>query len=150
MAKFKPAAISKGSFAFCRAAVAILVWLAVFWQMKVFLFLVFLIMLLSALLKVEKAPLILLYQFTVDKIKPSPKIIVDERGIFISHLAGAAFALLCLLLTWFFDDPAPWRLTILFAILQTSAAFGFCSALKLYNCINGGTCCRFGKALKGE
>ncbi|MCL2816447.1 MAG: hypothetical protein FWD23_17770, partial [Oscillospiraceae bacterium] len=86
MAKFKPAAISKGSFAFCRIVVAGLLWLGIILQTKWLVGAVFLIMLFSAVLKVEKAPLILLYKYTADKIKPSKNIIVDEKGIFVSHL----------------------------------------------------------------
>jgi len=89
MAQFKPATISKGSFAFCRIVVAGLLWLSLILQIKWLVGIVFLIMLFSAVFKVEKAPLILVYKYTIDKIKPSSNIIVDEKGIFVSHLVGA-------------------------------------------------------------
>lgn len=146
--KFKPAMISRGSFAFCRTVIALLIWLSLAFQAKELLIIVFAIMLLSALAKVEKAPLILAYQYTIDKIAPSPRIMVDERGIYVSHLAGTFFSLICLGLFALGFNVAGWVMTFLFALLQTSAAFGFCSALKLYNCINGGTCCRVGKLVK--
>jgi hypothetical protein len=146
--KFKPAMITRDSFAFCRATIAILIWLSLILQVKWLLLVVFAVMLISAVTKVEKAPLILAYRHTVDRIAPSPSIMVDERGIYVSHVTGAVFALLCIGLLYLSGSLAGWVVTVLFAILQTSAAFGFCSALKLYNCINGGTCCRVGKVVK--
>ena len=148
MATFKPATISKGSFAFCRIVVAGLLWFSIILQVKWLVGVVFLIMLFSAVLKVEKAPLILLYKHTADKIKQSKNIIVDEKGIYVSHLAGAIFSVVCLALLYFANPIAAWIATGLFALLQTSAACGFCSALKLYTCMTKGTCCRVGKFAK--
>lgn len=148
MAAFKPASISKGSFAFCRATVAILLWASIILRMNALVVLVFFIMLLSAVFKVSKAPLILLYRYTVERIKTSETIIVDENGIYFSHLVGAVFSLICLALLYFENGFVSLVVTILFAILQTSAAFGFCSALKLYTCMAGGNCCRFGSYAK--
>jgi len=148
MARFKPATISKGSFAFCRIVVAALLWLGIILQAKWPVWAVFLVMLLSAIFKVEKAPLILLYRHTVDRIKPGQNTIVDENGIFVSHVVGAVFAAICLVLLYFADPVAAWIVTGLFAVLQTSAACGFCSALKLYTCMTGGNCCRFGRFAK--
>lgn len=148
MAHFKPATITKGSFAFCRIVVAGLLWLSIILQIKWLVGVVFLIMFLSAIFKVEKAPLILLYKYTVDKIKPSEKVIVDEKGIYVSHLVGAIFSVICLALLYFANTVAAWVVTGLFAILQTSAACGFCSALKLYTCMTSGNCCRVGKFAK--
>lgn len=148
MAAFKPATISKGSFAFCRIVVAGLLWLSIILQIKWLVSVVFLIMLFSAILKVEKAPLILLYKYTVDRIKQSENTIVDEKGIYFSHVVGAVFSVICLVLLYFAHPVAAWIVTGLFAVLQTSAACGFCSALKLYTCMNNGTCCRVGKFAK--
>ena len=148
MAQFKPATISKGSFVFCRIVVAILLWLSIILQLKWLVGIVFLIMLFSAIFKVEKAPLILLYKYTIDKIKQSENIIVDKKGIFVSHLVGTIFSLLCRALLYYANPIAAWIVTGMFAILQTSAACGFCSALKLYTCMTSGNCCRFGKYAK--
>ena len=148
MARFKPKTISKGSFAFCRIVIAGLLWFSIILQVKWPVGAVFLIMLFSALLKVDKAPLILLYKYTVDRIKPGKKIIVDENGIYISHLVGAIFSVVCLVLLYSSHPAAAWVATGLFAILQTSAACGFCSVLKLYTCMTGGNCCRAGRFAK--
>ena len=145
--EFKPATISKGSFAFCRITVASLIILSIVFQNIWFLVAETVIMLLSAIFKVEKSPLILLWKHTVERIFPSKSEIVDERGIYISHLVAVGFSGLCIGLTaW--NPLIGWIVTGLFAILQISAACGFCSALKLYTCMNNGTCCRFGKKLK--
>ena len=148
MAHFKPAIISKGSFAFCRIVVAGLLWLSILLQIKWLVGAVFLIMLFSAIFKVEKAPLILLYKHTVDRIKQSENVVVDEKGIYVSHIVGAIFSIICLALLYFANPIAAWIVTGLFAILQTSAACGFCSALKLYTCITSGNCCRVGRFAK--
>ena len=148
MARFKPAIISKGSFAFCRIVIAALLWISVIFQLKWLVGSVFLIMLISAILKVEKAPLILLFKYTADKFIKSEHIIVDEKGIFVSHLTGTIFSVICLILLYTANPVAAWILTGLFAILQTSAACGFCSALKLYSCMTSGNCCRVGRFAK--
>ncbi len=148
MAQFKPATISKGSFAFCRIVVAVLLWIGVIFRLEWPLVLVFIIMLLSAILKVEKAPLILLYKNTVEKFKSSENIIVDEKGIYVSHLVGAIFSIICMLLLRFTNPFVAWIVIGVFAVLQTSAACGFCSALKLYTCMTSGNCCRFGRFAK--
>lgn len=145
---FKPVSISKASFAFCRIIIASLLWLSIIFQLKFLVILVFLIMLLSAILKVEKSPLIVLYKFTIEKIFSSKSTIVDEKGIFVSHLVGTIFSGLCLILLYFSNQTLAWIITGVFALFQTSAACGFCSALKLYTCMTGGNCCRLGKLVK--
>lgn len=148
MPGFKPVTISKGSFAFCRAMVAIILWLAVVLRSIPLIAVVLGIMILSALLKVRRAPLIVLYKYTIDRIWRSDGVVVDEIGIFVSHVTGAVFGAICLALLLFTNSFVGWIVTAVFALLQTSAACGFCSALKLYNCWAGGTCCRFGKYAK--
>ena len=145
MARIKPVSISKAGFTFCRTVVASLLWLSIILQSRLLVGVVFLIMLSSAILKVERAPLILLYKYTGDKIRPGAKTVVDQTGIFVSHVVGAVFALLCLVLLTLAPPLVAWIVTAAFAVLQTSAAFGFCSALKLYECMVGGTCCRVGR-----
>lgn len=148
MPAFKPVTISKGSFAFCRATVAILLWFGIIFQSVLLVALVFAIMVASAALRVRRAPLIVLYERTVDRIRPSEGVVVDEIGIFVSHVTGAVFGALCLALLLFASPLVGWIVTAIFALLQTSAACGFCSALKLYNCMAGGNCCRIGKFAK--
>lgn len=147
MSSFKPVSISKGGFQFCRAVIAALVTLSLLPRCRFLLLAVFAIMALSALLKVRRAPLILFYRYTVERLRPSENVVVDEKGIFFSHVVGAVFSLLCIL-AFRLNAVAGMIATCLFAILQISAACGFCSALKLYTCLTGGNCCRFGRRVK--
>lgn len=147
-ASFKPVSISKGGFAFCRAIIASFVVLSVVPDLHLpMLVVTFAIMAISAILKVRRAPLILLYKYTIERFHPSGSIIVDENGIFFSHIVGAVFSVICLLV-FRLNTVAGIIVTCLFAILQISAACGFCSALKLYTCMVGGNCCRFGRKIK--
>lgn len=148
MAEFKAVTISKGSFAFCRYTIAILLWSSILFQMKELVIACFLLLTLSYILKVQKAPLVVLYDVTIEKIMPSDKELVDEKGIRFAHLVGAVFSGIGCLLLYFVNPIAGWIFTALLAILKSSAAFGFCSALKLYSCMTGGNCCRVGRLMR--
>jgi hypothetical protein len=148
MAGFKPVSISNGAFAFCRYTVAVIFWVALILGSRELVLAGFVILVLSALLKVRKAPLIVLYTATVEKLFPSDQVIVDEKGIRFAHIVGAVVSGLCLLLLYFTKGNAGWIMTGFLALLKTSAALGFCSALKLYNCMNSGSCCRVGKLVR--
>ena len=50
----KPVPVSKGAFAFCRYSLAVLLWIAVIWQLKSLVILTAVILLLSALLTVRR------------------------------------------------------------------------------------------------
>lgn len=148
MNAYKPVTISKGGFAFCRYMVAAMVWAALIFQMKEFLAATFIVMVLSYILKVERAPLVALYAMTIDKIIPSGKELVDEKGIRFAHLVGAVFSGMCWLLLSVNQPLIGWILTFALAVLKSSAAFGFCSALKLYGCMTSGNCCRVGRMIR--
>lgn len=148
MNEFNPVTISKGAFAFCRYSVAIMLWVALLFLIKELVLVCFMILLLSYLLKVQRAPLIMIYTLTIEKMAPTEKILVDEKGIRFAHLVGTIFSGLCCLMLYYFNTPAGWVVTFLLAILKTSAAFGFCSAMKLYACMNGGNCCRVGRMVR--
>lgn len=148
MSAYKPVTISKGAFAFCRYSIAIMIWIALLFQIKGLVVITFVILLFSYILKVERAPLVFLYTVTIDKLVPSDKELVDEKGIRFAHLVGTIFSGLCCLLLFYSPSPIGWVVTFLLAILKTSAAFGFCSALKLYTCMTSGTCCRVGRFVR--
>lgn len=149
MATMKPVSVSKGAYAFCRTSIAILLWCAVLFRSKGLVLAVFIILFLSVILKVRRAPFIFLYTISIEKLFPSGIVILDEKGIRFAHTVGAVVSFLCVILLYFLSPAAGWVLTILLALLQTSAAFGFCSALKLYQCVNGGgDCCRAGRIVR--
>ncbi len=145
MAGVKPVSISKNSFAFCRYSVAVLVWISFASKEKEVLMAVFFILLLSAVLKVRKAPMILLYNYTIGMVYPGENVIIDEKGIRFAHSVGAVMSGICLILLYLGLTTVGFILMFILAVLKTSAAFGFCSALKLYDCMNSGNCCRVGK-----
>ena len=77
MREFIPVTISKGAFAFCRYTIAVMLWTALLFQIKSLVAVSFVILLLSYILKVQRAPLVFLYTISIDKIVPSYKELVD-------------------------------------------------------------------------
>lgn len=148
MGDFRPVSISKGGFAFCRYTVAALVWVALLTRQKGFLIVTFLILALSWVLKIEKAPLIVLYRHTADRLMKPETVVLDESGMRFAHGVGAVMSGVALLLLYLVPGPAGWIFTAFLAVMKTSAALGRCSALKLYTCMKGGNCCRFGRYLR--
>ncbi len=147
MTKYKPVSVSKAGFAFCRYTIAILVWLSFIFQITWILLLVFLILAFSALLKVQKAPLILFYKYTIGKIIKSEDEILNENAMRFAHTMGTVLCLICLLFLYFINAKIGWALVLIFAILKTVSAFGMCPASKLYECMGNDSCCAFIKKL---
>jgi hypothetical protein len=145
MKKYKPVSVPNSAFVFCRLSLAILVWLSLILQNKLILVFVFAIFLLSAALKVKKAPMILLYSYTVNKIIKSKDVILNEHAMRFAHLTGSVLSLICLILLYFVNERAGWIAVFLFALLKSISAFGFCPASKLYECSTSTNCCAFMK-----
>jgi hypothetical protein len=140
MVSYKPVSISKASFAFCRYSVAIMVWLSFLLKSEIILGIVTLIFLLSAILKVKRAPMIRLYDVAFKK-KVSLEILVDENAMFFAHSLAFVMSGVCLLMVCNFHTHRIWYTVLVFAILKTISAFGFCPASKLYDCTLNGNCC---------
>ncbi len=147
MTKYKPISVPKTAFAFCRYSVAVLVWISFILKIKWILIVVLLILAISALLKIQKAPLVLLYQYTVNKIIKSKEEILNEHAMKFAHTMGTILCLLCLIFLYFVNENIGWGLTFLFAILKTISAVGMCPASKLYDCMGNKNCCAFIKKL---
>lgn len=143
MKKYKPVAVPKAAFAFCRYSIAILVWLAFIFQAKAILWVVLIIFILSAILKIQKAPMIVLYKWTINKVVKSKDEILNEHAMVFAHIMGSALAVICLLLLYFVSAKAGWIAVFVFAILKSISAFGFCPASKLYECATNDSCCAF-------
>ncbi|HEY5586253.1 MAG TPA: DUF4395 family protein [Ruminiclostridium sp.] len=150
MKECKPVEIPNGSFNFCKYTISALLWGSLIMQSKMLVILCFVILVFSALLKVEKAPLVFLYTNTVDKLFPSKRIILDENSVWFAHMVGAAFSGAALVFLFFIHPITGWIITGILALLKTSGALGFCGAMKLYGCLNNpnGKCCRVGKRIK--
>jgi hypothetical protein len=144
----KPVVVPAASFTFCRYTISVLVWVA-WWRHSVWwLALAALLLALSAVLKVGRAPLIVLYSQTVLRLHRSKDEVLDETAMRFAHLLGTAFALACLGAICF-DARLGWRLTFVFALLKTAAALGFCPAGKLFTCATNTTCCPVTKRFFG-
>jgi len=147
MTKYKPVSVSKSAFAFCRYSIAILVWLSLILKIKWLLVVVFLVLALSAILKIEKAPFILLYKYTIGKIVKSKEEILNENAMRFAHTMGTVLSLICLLFLYFVNVDLGWIFVLVFAVLKTISALGVCPASKLYECMGNKTCCAFAKKL---
>lgn len=141
MMSYKPVSIAKDSFAYCRYGVAILVWLSFIYHSVIVLEVTAFIFLLSAILKVQRAPFIVLGNLTLGKVKKSVEILVNENAIFFAHCIGFAFSCICLVIVYTIHSPAAWFAVLAFAILKSISALGFCPASKLYDCMLNGNCC---------
>ncbi|MDD5031660.1 MAG: DUF4395 family protein [Patescibacteria group bacterium] len=143
MKKYKPVAVPKAAFAFCRYSIAILIWLSLIFHLKIILIFVFIIFLLSAILKIQRAPMILFYSYTINKISKSADEILNEHAMRFAHIMGSIFSLICLFLLYFVSEQVGWIAVFIFALLKSISAFGFCPASKLYECATNDSCCAF-------
>lgn len=148
------AIVSKKAFAFCRFTICILFWLTsilLFFDIKWTIFVPFIIMLLSGILTVKRAPLILLYKVLFDRDNKAETDVLNVSSIRFSHYVGATFSLIVILFLYVFKiDIVAYIFVGILTVLQTIAAFGYCSAQKLYEClVLGKNCCNLGKRLRG-
>jgi len=127
------------AFRFCKVSIAILIWTSFAFREEILLILVFFFLLLSALLKISRAPLILIYSYTIEKIFPSKNKELNEPAMRFAHALGASLSAICLLLIWYMPTVGWWAV-LGFAILKTISTLGFCPGEALYSCYKEGTC----------
>lgn len=144
---YRSVSVPKYAFTFCRYSVAAMVWLAFIWRDWRMLAAVVLIMFFSALLKIRRAPLIVIYKYTFDKIFKSPEEILNESAMRFAHILAVILGTLCLAVIYI-NPNAGWFLVFCFAVLKTISAVGFCPASKLYECAGSDRCCSFAKNIK--
>ena len=128
---------------FCRITSTFILYIAIILQSKEIVFAIFLMMLLSYLVKIKKSPLVFFYMSTIDKIKPSTNEYVDEKSIAFAHLIGALLLLAGFIFISLKLNIIGIIIVIFVAIMKTFGIFGFCTASKLYSCIGNSTCCSF-------
>ena len=133
--------IPRPAFAFCRISLTALLWLALWLDSRWLIFAVFVILAFSALLKVHRSPLIVLYRETALRLWPSERAeFLDVAAMRFAHSMGALLALA----TWLTRVLAPgagWWVLLGFCVLKTVSAVGFCPASKLFVCLRKGGCC---------
>jgi len=136
------ATVPKAAFFFCRYSLAALAWVAWCFELRLLMVFIFVILALSALLTIRRAPLILLYTHTLHRLFPSSMEELSVSGMRFAHILGSVFAGICLVFLYL-DERAGWRITLLFCIMKTISALGLCPAYKLHRCMTSGSCCAF-------
>lgn len=144
----KPVTVSAHAFVFCRYTIAALVWVAYLTRSVAWLLAAGVLLGASAILKVERAPLIQLYSKTALRFYRSPEAVLDETAMRFAHGLGTAFCAACLGAVWW-HAPFGWRLTLAFAALKSISALGFCPASKLFTCATNSSCCPLTKKALG-
>jgi hypothetical protein len=150
MAGLKPVLVTKAAFNFCKYSMATLLWISLIFNSEALVILAFMILVISALVKVQKSPFVQLYIHTFGKVFKSEEVVIEENSIWFAHTVGAVFTGLGILIFQFSNPLIGWGVIGLLAFMKTIASFGFCGAAKLYTCITNpeGKCCRVGKASK--
>jgi hypothetical protein len=131
--------IPKHSFLFCKITLTILAWLGFILRNKEIILVAFLILLFSAILKIKRAPLVFFYSNTFQKLYKPKEIDLDEKGMRFAHILGSIFSGICVILLYL-NLRIAWGVVLLFAIMKTISAFGFCPGEKLYSCMKNGCC----------
>lgn len=133
--------VQNNAFLFCRYSIAALIWLALIFESLWLLVAVFVILALSALLTVRRAPMIWLWTNTLGRVFPSSEVVLEVDAMRFAHSLGAVLALVSVALVWR-GTAIAWWFVALFGLLKTVSALGFCPASKLYGCvIKEGGCC---------
>jgi len=139
--------VPRAAFAFCRYTVMVLLWAAFLLRFRELVPAVVVILALSALLGIRRAPLVALYTHTVHRLWPSAEEQVDRCGLRFAHILGTLLGVVCVALLYAVGGRVGWGAVFVFAVLKTISAAGLCPASKLYSCMAGGQCCAF---LKGR
>lgn len=141
--------VNKKAVGFCKYSLALLFWLSVLFQSFWPLLVALILLVMSAMVGVDKAPLVWLYHRILKKAPKNEYI--NFHSMRFAHVVAAIFAAISLLL--FF---ARWMIAfdivvVGVAFLQTAASFGYCSAQKLYECVVcNQNCCNLGNRIKGK
>ena len=133
--------VPRSAFTFCRWSLTGLLWAAFLLRQTWMVPLVLVLLGLSALLKVHRSPMILLWSWTTLRLSPPIHYeFMDVAAMRFAHGAGTLMALgvlLALLVV-----PHGGRMALLaFCCLKSVSALGFCPASKLFVCLRKGGCC---------
>jgi protein-S-isoprenylcysteine O-methyltransferase Ste14 len=140
--------ISRPAFAFCRISLTVILWAALYFHSVWLVVAVFAILVLSVLLKVQRSPMIQLYQQTVLRLLPTQNyVFLDVPAMRFAHGMGAVMAL-AVVVAMLANPRVGWYCLLAFCLLKTTAAFGFCPASKLFVCMCKGGCCALTKGAK--
>jgi protein-S-isoprenylcysteine O-methyltransferase Ste14 len=133
--------IPRPAFAFCRISLTVLLWAALYFHSVWLVAAVFAILVASVILKVQRSPMIQLYQQTMLRIFPTQHyVFLDVPAMRFAHGMGAVMAL-AVVVIMLANPSAGWYALLGFCLLKTTAALGFCPASKLFVCMRKGGCC---------
>lgn len=150
MIPIKMVSVPKNAFKFCSASMLLIFFAALIFQNKALVLAGLAVLLASVVLRLERAPFIVLYQLTLGKVRPSEKVYFDEHAILFAHGFAAVLAALASALLYYVNEPIGWGVVFILILAKTSAFYGYCGAAKLYSCLNSdnSNCCRFGSKVK--
>jgi hypothetical protein len=141
--------VNRQSVAFCKYVIAGLLWIAIILRSVIPIYIVLLIMLVSAFTGVHRSPLVKLFDFTIAKLINPTQDYINMHSMRFAHIVGCIFSVLALVSYYFISPVLAIVITIILAVLQSIASFGYCSAQKLYECVVcNSNCCRFGKKVR--
>jgi protein-S-isoprenylcysteine O-methyltransferase Ste14 len=133
--------LPRQAFAFCRISLTVLLWGALVWKSTWLVLVVFGLLAMSMMLKVQRSPMVQLYWQTVLRIFPTENhVFLDVPAMRFAHGMGATMALVVWVLLQ--ANPSTGRYWLAaFCVIKTISAFGFCPASKLFVCLRKGGCC---------
>ncbi len=133
--------VPRGAFAACRWSLTALLWLALAARQVWILGMVVVLLVLSAILRVDRAPMVVLHARTLGRLFPPVTFVfLDVTAMRFAHGAGA-FLGTCVLAWILWHPRGGWVAMACFCCLKTVSALGFCPASKLFVCLRQGGCC---------
>lgn len=133
--------IPRSAFRFCRWSLTGLLWLALLTRQAWILGLVVGLLALSALLRVDRSPMVVLHGWTLGRLFPPTTFeFMDVSAMRFAHGLGAVLGA-CVLAALLVQPKAGQGALLGFCLLKTVSALGFCPASKLFACLRKGGCC---------
>jgi hypothetical protein len=133
--------VPRPAFACCRWTLTGLLWLALLGRQPWLLGLAVAILAVSAVVRVDRSPLVLLYRWTLGRLFPPTRFAcLDVAAMRFAHGMGACLGA-GVLLAVLRSPRAGWPALGAFCLLKSVSALGFCPASKLFTCLRKGGCC---------
>ena len=133
--------IPRSAFAFCRWSLTGLLWLALATRQAWVLAAVVGLLALSAILRVDRSPMVVLHRTTLGRLFPPAAFeFMDVTAMRFAHGTGAVLGT-CVLVAILRNPRSGWVALAPFCVLKTISALGFCPASKLFVCMRKGGCC---------
>lgn len=131
--------IPRVSFILFKLTSLILLWLAFFMRIRIFVVISFLILAISVLFKIKNNPLIIFYSSTISKLIRWKDEILDEKAVNFANKGGSILQIICIFFLYN-SRIAGWIILLIVAIIKTISTLGFCPGVKIYYCLNNGCC----------